>query len=39
MRLHALVCSGQIEIVDAQKAIAEDWIGAWLLYVHAGASS
>jgi hypothetical protein len=33
MRLHNLVCSGQIEIVDVQKAIAEDWTGGWLLYV------
>jgi len=37
--LHALVCSGRIEIVDAQKAIAEDWTGAWLLYVPGGARS
>jgi hypothetical protein len=34
MRLHALVCAGRIEIVDAQKAIAEDWTQAWLRYVH-----
>jgi hypothetical protein len=39
MRLHALVCAGRIEIVDAQKAIAEDWTGAWLLYVPRGARS
>ena len=39
MRLHALVCAGRIEIVDAQKAMAEDWTGAWLLYVSEGARS
>jgi hypothetical protein len=39
MRLHNLVCSGQIEIIDAQKAIAEDWTEAWLLYVHRAAPS
>lgn len=38
MRLHALVCSGRIEITEAQKAIAEDWTEAWLLYVSGGAS-
>jgi len=34
MRLHALVCAGRIEIVDAQEVIAEDWTEAWLRYVH-----
>jgi hypothetical protein len=34
MRLRGLVCAGRIEIVDAQKAIAEDWTQAWLRYVH-----
>jgi hypothetical protein len=33
MRLHNLVCSGQIEIADAQKAIAGDWTEAYRLYV------
>jgi hypothetical protein len=33
MRLHNLVCTGQIEITVAQKAIAEDWTEAWLRYV------
>ena len=33
MRLLNLVCAGQIEIAVAQKAIAGDWIEAWLRYV------
>ena len=24
-RLHRLVCSGQLDVVEAQKAISEDW--------------
>ena len=28
-RLHAMVCSGQIGLKEAQKAIAEDWIGKY----------
>jgi hypothetical protein len=33
IRLHNLVCAGQIEITAAQKAIADDWTEAWLRYV------
>lgn len=32
-RLRELVCSGQIEITDAQKAIADDWTEAWRRFV------
>ena len=33
MRLHALVCAGRIDIVDAQKAIAEDWTERYVHFV------
>ena len=29
VRLHALVCGGQMPLVEAQKAIAENWIAAY----------
>ena len=32
-RLHAMVCSGDISLRDAQKAIATDWVGAYRKYV------
>jgi len=32
-RLHALVCSGEIRLRDAQKAIAVDWVAAYRKYV------
>ena len=32
-RLHALVCSGQITLRNAQRAIAADWVKAYKLYV------
>jgi len=27
--LHAQVCSGRMMLVDAQRAIATDWVSAW----------
>lgn len=33
-RLHAMVCSGQIDLSTAQRAIAGDWISAYKKYVH-----
>jgi hypothetical protein len=32
-KLHALVCSGQLDLKTAQQAIAADWIGAYKPYV------
>jgi hypothetical protein len=32
-KLHALVCSGQLPIQEAQKAIAENWTAAYVKYV------
>lgn len=32
-RLHAMVCRGEIDLVEAQRAIAKDWIAAHHLYV------
>jgi hypothetical protein len=32
-KLHALVCSGQLDLKTAQQAIAADWIGAYRFYV------
>jgi len=32
-KLHDLMCSGAISVQDAQKAIAQDWIGAYRKYV------
>lgn len=32
-RLHALVCNGQLDIVVAQRAIADDWTEAYRQYV------
>ena len=31
--LHAMVCSGEIDLPAAQKAIASDWVAAYKLYV------
>jgi hypothetical protein len=31
-KLHALVCSGQLDLKTAQQAIAADWIGAYKIY-------
>jgi hypothetical protein len=36
MRLHNLVCTGQLEITVAQRAIADDWTEAWARYVGPG---
>jgi hypothetical protein len=33
-KLRALVCAGRLDIVVAQKAVADDWTVAWLRYVH-----
>jgi len=33
-RLHALVCSGQVDLATAQREIATDWIGAYKKYFH-----
>ena len=33
-KLRALVCAGRLDIVVAQKAVADDWTEAWLRYVH-----
>jgi hypothetical protein len=33
-KLRALVCAGRLDIVVAQKAIADDWTEAWTVYVH-----
>ena len=33
-KLRALVCAGRLDIVVAQKAVANDWTEAWLRYVH-----
>ena len=35
-RLHFLVCSGQMDLREAQLAIAEDWTDAWKRYVSGG---
>jgi hypothetical protein len=32
-KLHALVCSGKIDLKEAQEAVASNWIGAYKLYV------
>ena len=32
-RLHALICSGQLSLVAAQRAIATDWVSAYRTYV------
>ena len=32
-KLHALVCSGHLDLATAQKAIATDWIAAYKKYV------
>ena len=32
-KLHSLVCSGQLDLATAQKAIATDWIAAYRKYV------
>lgn len=34
-RLHFLVCSGQLDLREAQKAIAEDWTAAYARFVGA----
>jgi hypothetical protein len=34
-RLSALVCSGELDVVEAQRAIAEDWTEAYRRYVGA----
>jgi hypothetical protein len=34
-KLHDMVCSGQIALGDAQKAIATDWVAAYKMYVGA----
>jgi hypothetical protein len=33
-RLRALVCSGQLDVRGAQKAIAEDWTEAYRKFIH-----
>jgi hypothetical protein len=33
-RLHGLVCTGQIDLVTAQKEISRDWISAYKKYFH-----
>ena len=38
-KLHALVCSGDLSLVDAQIAIAKNWIAAYEKYVNHGPSS
>jgi hypothetical protein len=38
-RLHELVCSHQLDLSEAQKAIATDWIAAYEKYVRASRSS
>lgn len=35
-RLHKLVCSGELDLEKAQRAIAEDWIAAYRRYVQEG---
>jgi hypothetical protein len=35
-RLHQLVCSGELDLPTAQRAIATDWIAAYKKYVGAG---
>jgi hypothetical protein len=32
-RLHKLVCNGDISLLEAQRAVADDWIGAYNRYV------
>lgn len=32
-RLHALVCAGQLDVAEAQRAIADDWTAAYRRYV------
>src|ERR1700680_3468546 len=32
-KLHELVCSGQLDLKTAQRAIASDWIGAYKFYL------
>ena len=38
-RLHELVCSRQLDLSEAQKAIATDWIAAYAKYVRASPSN
>ncbi len=38
-RLHEMVCSDQLDLAEAQKAIATDWIAAYRKYVNARPSS
>jgi hypothetical protein len=33
-KLHGMVCSGQIDLADAQKDLATDWIAAYKKYFH-----
>jgi hypothetical protein len=33
-KLHELICSGQISVVEAQREIAEDWPAAYLKYIN-----
>ncbi len=33
-RLHAMVCSGQIDLPSAQRDIADDWVAAYKKYFH-----
>jgi hypothetical protein len=33
-RLHSLVCSGQVDLVTAQREISQDWISAYKKYFH-----
>ena len=37
-RLHEMVCSHQLDLATAQKAIATDWIAAYEKYVRAGSA-
>lgn len=32
-RLHALVCAGELDLMEAQKAIATDWLAAYRRFV------
>jgi hypothetical protein len=32
IRLHVLVCHGQMQLADAQKQVATDWVTLWLKY-------
>ena len=33
MCLHQLICNNEVDIVEAQRAIAEDWVAAYEKYV------